>query len=251
MALTSFQLELYSRNILVKDIGVLGQKKLLAGRVLIVGVGGLGSPAALYLAAAGVGTIGLLDSDQVELSNLQRQILYANSDLGTLKVDSGAAKLVNLNPNIEVLPIKARLTRDNVLSLLRDFDFVVDGADDFATKFILNDACVNLKIPLVHAGVLGFQGQLTTITPGAGPCLRCLFEAPPPPGAAPTCAKAGIVGAVAGVVGSLEALEAIKFLTGAGNLLTGILLTFNGLNQEFRRVKFPPRLDCPVCGQRG
>jgi molybdopterin/thiamine biosynthesis adenylyltransferase len=237
----------YSRNVLVKEIGVKGQKKLLNSRVLVVGAGGLGSPAALYLAAAGVGAIGLADGDEVELSNLQRQILHGARDLGRPKVESGRAALLALNPKIEVVTHGWRVGADDVLSLVAGYDFVLDGSDNFPTKFTLNDACVLLNKPFCHAGVLRFQGQLFTRLPG-GPCLRCLFEGPPSPGSVPTCGQAGIVGAAAGVVGSLMALEAIKYLTGAGDLLNGVMLTFDGLAMEFRRVKFPKRADCPVCG---
>ncbi|MDR1577426.1 MAG: HesA/MoeB/ThiF family protein [Deltaproteobacteria bacterium] len=245
--LTSDQLTRYSRNILIQEIGPIGQKKLLASRVLVIGLGGLGSPAALYLAAAGVGTIGLADGDQVELSNLQRQILHVTPNIGRPKVDSARRAVLALNPEIKVRVFGERVTAANILGLIQDYDFVLDGTDSFAAKFLINDACVSQGKPFCHAGVIRFQGQLTTYSPGR-PCYRCLFEELPAPGGAPTCGQEGIVGAVAGVTGGLQALEAIKYLTNAGTVLSGSLLTINGLTMEFRKVKFPQNPACSACG---
>ncbi|MDR2140303.1 MAG: HesA/MoeB/ThiF family protein [Deltaproteobacteria bacterium] len=248
MALTGLSLERYSRNILLRELGVAGQKKLLTSRVLVLGAGGLGSPAALYLAAAGVGALGLADGDKVELSNLQRQLLHGVGDIGRLKVESGRESLLALNPELEVKVYPERARADNILNLIAGYDFVIDGTDNLASKFLINDACVFLGKPLAHAGVIRFQGQLTTYLPGQGPCYRCLFEAPPPPGGEPTCGQEGVLGAVAGVIGSLMALEAIKALTGLGSPLSGRLLVFDGLGLGFREVNFPRRADCAACG---
>jgi molybdopterin/thiamine biosynthesis adenylyltransferase len=248
-ALSGEQLERYSRHIILKEIGPRGQKKLLAGKVLVIGAGGLGSPAAMYLAAAGTGTIGLADSGRVDLTNLQRQILHRTADIGLAKTESGRQTLTALNPEVRVRIFQGEVLADNILDLIRDYDFILDGTDNFASKFLINDACVLAGKPFSHAGILRFQGQLATYVPGDGPCLRCLFEAPPPPGSVPTCSQAGVAGALAGVIGSLQALEAVKYLTGAGSLLTGSLLTFDGLTMEFRKIKFPKRPDCPVCGE--
>ncbi|MDR1872874.1 MAG: molybdopterin-synthase adenylyltransferase MoeB [Deltaproteobacteria bacterium] len=248
MTLIGGQLERYSRNVLIEEIGVKGQKKLLKGSVLVIGVGGLGSPAALYLAAAGVGTIGLVDSQTVDLTNLQRQIIHSTRDLGSPKTESGRNSVLALNPELDVKTFKFEVTAANILDLIKDFDFIIDGTDNFAAKFLINDACVIAQKPFCHAGVIRFQGQITSYLPGQGPCVRCLLTEPPPVDSLPTCGQSGILGAIAGVVGSLEALEAIKFLTGAGSLLTGQLLTYDGLTMDFRKVKYRHRPDCPVCG---
>ena len=248
MDLTSEQRERYARHLALKEIGVEGQKKLRDGRVLIIGAGGLGSPAALYLTAAGVGTIGIADADVVDLSNLQRQILHATADLGTPKVESARAAMESLNPEVRVNTCHAFVSADNITELIRDYDFVVDATDNFSSKFLINDACVLEKKPFSHGGILEFGGQLMTWLPGEGPCYRCVFGGPPPEGAVPTGRQAGVVGAVAGTIGCLQAMEAIKFLTGAGELLTGRLLTMDALSMTFRAVKLPRDKNCPVCG---
>lgn len=242
-------IERYSRNILLKEIGVKGQKKLQAGKILIVGAGGLGAPAAMYLAAAGVGTIGLIDPDEVDLSNLQRQIIHATPDVGIAKVESARQTIAALNPNVTVIAIRDSIAAANIAGLIADFDLVLDGTDNFPAKFLINDACVLAAKPFIHAGIIRFQGQLITYVPGAGPCYRCLFPAPPPPDGVPTCRQAGVIGAMAGIIGSLQAMEAVKFLTGAGDLLTGSLLTCDALKMEFRKIKVARRPACPVCGQ--
>ncbi len=219
MAFTNEQLERYSRHIILKEIGVKGQKKLLNGKVLIVGAGGLGAPAAMYLAAAGVGTIGIIDADVVDLSNLQRQIIHTTADIGKEKVESAKETMQAINPDVKV---------------------------NTYYKF-LADACVMAKKPFCHAGILRFNGQLMTYVPGQGPCYRCVFKNPPPKDAVPTCKQAGVIGAMAGIIGCLQAMEAIKYLTGAGELLTGYLLTYDGLKGDFRKIRLPKDPDCAVC----
>ncbi|HBC27281.1 MAG TPA: adenylyltransferase, partial [Ruminococcaceae bacterium] len=221
MAFTNEQLERYSRNIILSEVGVKGQKKLLNARVLIVGAGGLGAPAALYLAAAGVGTIGIADADEVDLSNLQRQIIHTTPDVGKAKVQSAKETMLAINPGITVNTYRTFVASDNVMELIADYDFILDGTDNFPAKFLINDACVLAGKPFSHAGIIRFRGQLMTYVPGRGPCYRCVFKEPPPPDAVPTCRQAGVIGAVAGVIGSLQALEAVKYIVGKGELLTG------------------------------
>ena len=249
MALTDKQLERYSRHITLKEIGVKGQKKLLAAKVLIIGAGGLGAPAAMYLAAAGVGTIGIADSDSVELSNLQRQIIHTTHDIGKPKVESAAETIRSLNPDVEVITYHEYVNSKNIAAMIAEYDFVIDGADNFPTKFLINDACVLGHKPFCHAGILRFEGQLITYVPDVSPCYRCVFEAPPPKDAVPSCREAGVIGAMAGIIGSMQALEAVKYITGQGELLTGSMLVFDGLKMEWRKVKLPKRnLHCPICG---
>ena len=248
MSFTNEQLERYSRHIILKEIGVKGQKKLAAAKVLIIGAGGLGAPAAMYLAAAGVGKIGIADADVVDLSNLQRQIIHTTNDLGKPKVESAAEMMRDINPNVEVQTYNAFIDSKNILDLLSDYDFVLDGTDNFPAKFLINDACVMANKPFTHAGIIRFKGQLITVIPHESPCYRCVFKNPPPKGAVPTCREAGVVGAMAGVIGSLQALEAVKYITGTGELLTGKLLTFDALTMNFHTVKLPPRgAGCAVC----
>jgi molybdopterin/thiamine biosynthesis adenylyltransferase len=249
VSLTDRQLERYSRQIILKEIGPRGQKALLSARVLIIGAGGLGSPAAMYLAAAGVGTLGLTDGDAVDLTNLQRQILHATPDLGRPKTESALETLAALNPDVKVITNSVKASAENILELISGYDFIIDGTDNFSAKFLINDACVIGKKPFTHAGILRFSGQLMTYVPGAGPCYRCLFVAPPPPDTVPTCRQAGVIGALAGVIGCLEAMEAIKYLTGTGSLLTGSLLTYDALKTEFRKIAVPIRHNCAVCGK--
>ena len=249
MPLSDEQIERYSRHILLKEIGVKGQNKLLKAKVLIIGAGGLGCPSALYLAAAGVGTIGIADADVVDLSNLQRQIAHTTADIGKYKVDSVKESIKAINPDVKVVTYKEFLDSSNIREIIREYDFVLDGTDNFAAKFLINDACVMEKKPFSHAGILRFNGQLMTYVPGQGPCYRCVFKEMPPKDAIPTCKQAGVIGAMAGVIGSLQAMEAVKFITGTGKLLTGALLTYNGINQDFHKVKLPPcNGKCAVCG---
>ena len=248
MPFTNEQLERYSRHIILKEIGVKGQKKLMNGSVLIIGAGGLGAPAAMYLAAAGVGKIGIADADVVDLSNLQRQIIHTTADVGRPKVESAAETMRAINPDVEVVTYHEFISSANIMDIIKDYDFVLDGTDNFPAKFLINDACVRADKPFSHAGILRFKGQLMTVIPHQSPCYRCVFKTMPPKDAIPTCKQAGVIGAMAGVIGSLQALEAVKFLTGAGELLTGKLLTFDALTMKFHTVKLPPRGDgCAVC----
>jgi len=247
--LSESQIERYSRHIILQEIGVSGQERLLSGKVLIVGAGGLGSPAALYLAAAGVGTIGIVDGDRVDLTNLQRQIVHHTEDVGKEKTLSAASKMKAINPDVEVRVHSLFLRADNVAGIIADYDFIIDGTDNFGAKFLINDACYFAGKPYSHAGILRFDGQLITVLPGKTACLRCLFNGPPPPNAVPTCSQAGVLGVLAGVIGSLQATEAIKFILGAGDLLTDRLLTYNALRSEFRKVSLRRNPRCRLCGQ--
>lgn len=249
MAFTNEQLERYSRHIILKEIGAKGQKKLLSAKVLIIGAGGLGAPAAMYLAAAGVGTIGIADADEVDLSNLQRQIIHATSDIGKAKVQSAKETMEAINPDVTVKTYRTFVTSENIAELIADYDFIIDGTDNFPAKFLINDACVMAKKPFSHAGIIRFKGQLMTYVPGEGPCYRCVFKNPPPKDAVPTCKQAGVIGAMGGVIGSLQAMEAVKYIIGKGGLLTGYLLTYDALTMEFRKVKLPSDTSkCAVCG---
>jgi len=246
--LTEEQIERYSRHIILKEVGGKGQQKLLNSKILLIGAGGLGSPAALYLAAAGVGTLGIIDSDRVALSDLQRQILHARKDLNRPKVDSAREKLSALNPDIKVIIYDERLTSKNALEIIKDYDLVVDGSDNFPTRYLVNDACVLLKKPNVHGSVLRFEGQVTVFMPGDGPCYRCLYPTPPPPGAVPSCAEAGVLGVLPGLIGLIQATEAIKILLNQGKTLKGRLLIYDALNLEFSEVRLKRDANCPVCG---
>ncbi|MGV8093345.1 MAG: ThiF family adenylyltransferase [Mangrovibacterium sp.] len=241
------QIQRYSRHILLQDVGVEGQLRISAGKVLIVGAGGLGAPVALYLAAAGVGTIGIIDGDVVDLSNLQRQVIHFTADVGKPKVISAKEKISQLNPDVQVIAYHELLYAGNALDIVRDYDFIVDGTDNFPVKFLINDACVKAGKPFSHGGILRFEGQTFTYVPGSA-CYRCLFQAPPPPDLVPTCSQAGVLGAIAGMLGTIQAAEALKFLTGAGDLLTNKLLTFNAKKMEFRTINVKHNHRCPVCG---
>lgn len=248
-ALTEAQRDRYSRHIMLDEVGAAGQAKLLASRVLLLGAGGLGSPAALYLAAAGVGTLGLVDADVVDASNLQRQIIHSTSRLGTPKVESAAVAIRDLNPDVEVVAFQERLDSSNVDRIFEGFDIVVDGCDNFPTRYLVNDASVWKNIPVVHGSIFRFDGQVTTFMPNQGPCYRCLYPEPPPPDLAPSCAEAGVLGILPGIVGTLQATEAIKYLLGQGDLLQGRLLTYDSLRMKFRQLKLRRDPDCPVCGE--
>lgn len=243
------QLERYSRHILLQDVGVEGQIKLLEAKVLIIGAGGLGAPVSLYLAAAGVGTIGIVDNDRVEISNLQRQITHFTKDINAPKVESAKEKMLAVNPDIKVRTYRELLRADNILDIIRGYDFIVDGTDNFPTKFLVNDACVMENIPFSHGGILRFDGQTMTVVPGESSCYRCSFRTPPPPDAVPTCSQAGVLGAVAGMLGTIQTTETLKFITGAGELLTNTLLAFNAKTMDFRKVKLSKQKNCPVCGE--
>jgi molybdopterin/thiamine biosynthesis adenylyltransferase/rhodanese-related sulfurtransferase len=240
----------YSRHLLIPEVGVEGQTKLLSSRVLLIGAGGLGSPSSLYLAAAGVGTLGIVDDDRVDASNLQRQIAHSTETLGEWKVDSAKRTLEALNPDVEVVTYRERLTSENVERILGDgWDVIVDGADNFPTRYLVNDASVWHDVPVVHGSIYRFEGQVTVFKPGDGPCYRCLFPTPPPPELAPSCAEGGVLGVLPGIVGSLQANEAIKLLLGIGEPLVGRLLLFDALATEFNEVKLRKDASCPVCGE--
>lgn len=249
MAFTNEQLERYSRHIILKEVGAKGQKKLLNSKVLIIGAGGLGAPAAMYLAAAGVGTIGIADADEVDLSNLQRQIIHMTADVGKPKVQSAKETMEAINPDVTVKTYRVFVDSESIMDLIKDYDFIIDGTDNFPAKFLINDACVMAGKPFSHAGIIRFKGQLMTYVPGKGPCYRCVFKNPPPKDAVPTCKQAGVIGAMGGVIGSLQAMEAIKYILGQGDLLTGYLLTYDALKMEFRKIKLPTDKNCAVCGE--
>jgi sulfur-carrier protein adenylyltransferase/sulfurtransferase len=247
--LSGEQKERYRRHLIIPEVGEEGQAKLLGAKVLLMGAGGLGSPAALYLAAAGVGTVGIVDSDVVDLSNLQRQILHTQDRAGTPKVESARIALNALNPDVKVVPFQERLTSDNVMRILQPFDLVIDGGDNFPTRYLLNDACVVQRKPNVHGSIFRFEGQVTTFIPGQGPCYRCLYPAPPPPDMAPSCAEAGVLGVLPGIVGLLQANEAIKLILGKGEPLNGRLLTFDALGTRFGQLRLRRDPKCPVCAE--
>jgi len=249
MAFTNEQLNRYSRHIILSEVGVKGQKKLMDAKVLIVGAGGLGAPAALYLAAAGVGTIGIVDADEVDLSNLQRQVIHTTPDVGKAKVLSAKETMQAINPDVTVNTHRLFVNADNIMELIAGYDFIIDGTDNFPAKFLINDACVLSKKPFSHAGIIRFKGQLMTYVPGAGPCYRCVFKQPPPPDAVPTCRQAGVIGAIGGIIGSLQAMETVKYIIGKGDLLTGFLLTYDALKMDFRKIKLPQVKNCAVCGE--
>jgi molybdopterin/thiamine biosynthesis adenylyltransferase/rhodanese-related sulfurtransferase len=238
----------YSRHTMLPEVGEAGQVKLLKSRVLCLGAGALGSSSGLYLAAAGVGTLGFIDDDTVDLSNLQRQILHATDRLGTPKVESAQKTITGLNPDVKVVPIRSRLSSENVLDVLKDYDVIVDGADNFPSRYLLNDASLKLGKPVVHASIYRFEGQVTSFIPRVGPCYRCLYPQPPPPDMAPSCQEAGVLGVLPGVVGVLQATEAIKILLGVGKTLAGRLVMYDALTTKFREMKLHRDPKCPTCG---
>ncbi len=251
MVFSNEQLERYSRHIILKEVGAKGQRKLMESSVLIIGAGGLGAPAAMYLAAAGVGTIGIADADEVDLSNLQRQIIHSTKDVGKPKVISSQETINEMNPDVETVTYREWVRADNIKQIIqdRDYDFVLDATDNFPVKYLINDACVMLKKPFSHAGIIRFQGQLLTYLPDRGPCYRCVFQNPPPPDAVPTCRQAGVLGVMGGVIGTLQATEALKYFLGLGDLLNGYLLTYDALTMEFRKIRIAPKKGCAVCGE--
>jgi molybdopterin/thiamine biosynthesis adenylyltransferase len=245
--MTEEQIRRYSRHLILPEVGGAGQRKLLNSRVLLIGAGGLGSPVALYLAAAGVGTLGIVDFDVVDLSNLQRQILHHGHDVGRPKVQSAVDTIGDLNPDVKVIPYLEALSSENVRRIFADFDVVVNGCDNFPTRYLVNDACVFLGKPMVDGSIFKFEGQATVFLPGHG-CYRCLYPAPPPPGVVPGCAEAGVLGVVCGVIASIQGVETIKLLLGLGEPLVGRLVFFDALAMEFRQVKYHRDPACPVCG---
>jgi molybdopterin/thiamine biosynthesis adenylyltransferase/rhodanese-related sulfurtransferase len=248
-ALSHEQRERYGRHILLPEVGEAGQQKLLESRVLLLGAGGLGSPAALYLAAAGVGTIGIVDMDVVDSSNLQRQILHNTDRIGERKVDSAKKTLTLLNPDVDVVTYDVRFGADNVLDIIDGYDVIVDGTDNFPTRYLLNDASLLKRIPVVHGSIFRFEGQVSVFKPYEGPCYRCLLPEPPPPELAPSCAEAGVLGVLPGIVGSIQALEAIKLILDLGDPLIGRLLAYDALEQSFRAFKVRRDPNCPACGE--
>ena len=250
MEFTETQINRYSRHILLPEVGGKGQKKIIQAKVLVVGAGGLGSPAALYLAAAGIGTIGLIDSDVVDLSNLQRQVIHHTADVGRSKVLSGKEKIQALNPDVNVVMYEERLTAGNALKIVGDYDVVLDGVDNFPTKFLINDACFFAGKPLVHGGILRFDGRVTTIIPKKSACYRCVFKKPPPEGLVASCQEAGVIGVLAGIIGTIQATEALKLILGIGRPLTDRLLDFDARRTQFREIRIKRNPECPLCGER-
>lgn len=243
------QIERYSRHIILPEVGGKGQQKLLDAKVFIVGAGGLGCPVGYYLTAAGVGTIGIIDNDTVELSNLQRQIAHSTERVGTPKVESVRKTFEALNPDVNIIALKERISKDNIIDLIKDYDIVVDGSDNFPTRYLVNDACVLTGKPLMSGAILRFEGQVTSILPKDGHCYRCLFEEMPPPGLVPSCQEAGVLGALPGIIGGLQAMEVLKLILGKGEVLKNEMLIFDALKSNFRKVKVPRNPECPVCGE--
>lgn len=247
--MTEEQIRRYSRHIILPEVGGRGQKKLLNSKVLIIGAGGLGSPAALYLAAAGVGTLGIVDFDKVDLTNLQRQILHHTHDIGRPKVESAVDTIADINPDVKVVPYPVQLSSANVKEIFRAYDVIVNGSDNFPTRYLANDAAVFLHKPLVDGSIFKFDGQVTVFKPGSG-CYRCLFPAPPPPGLVPSCAEAGVLGVLCGLIASMQGIETIKLLLGMGDSLVGRLIFVDALKMEFKQVRARRNPDCPVCGDK-
>lgn len=245
--LTAEQRQRYARHLVLPEVGEKGQQRLLDSKVAIVGAGGLGSPVALYLAAAGVGHLGIIDHDVVDLSNLQRQVLHGVDRIGRPKVDSARQTIAGINPDVEVVAHRTQIQAANALELLADYDLIVDGADNFPTRYLINDASLHLRIPVVHGSIFRFEGQASVFVPYTGPCYRCLFAQPPPPELSPNCAEAGVFGVLPGIIGSIQAMEAIKALLGLGDLLTGRLLIYDALEQDFSTVRVRRNPDCPAC----
>lgn len=249
MELNDEQIQRYSRHIILDTVGVEGQQKISEGKVLVIGAGGLGSPVLFYLAAAGVGTLGIADGDVVDLTNLQRQIIHFTGDVDKPKVESARDKIERLNPDVTVVIHQGLVDSSNILEMISEYDIVVDGTDNFPSKFLINDACVVAKKPFSHAGILRFDGQMMTVVPGESACFRCVFPEPPPPGLVPSCSQAGVLGVVAGVIGTLQATEILKYIIGVGELLTNRLLIVDAMDMVFREVEIDKRPDCPVCGE--
>ena len=247
---TPEQLIRYSRHFLLPEVGEEGQAKLLKAKVLMVGAGGLGSPSAYYLAAAGVGTMGIIDNDVVDLSNLQRQILHSNDRVGMPKTESAKMTLQGLNPDVKIIPYQEKLTSQNIMEIIKDYDIIVDGCDNFPTRYLVNDACVLAKKPNVHGSIFQFEGQASVFYPGKGPCYRCLYPEPPPPEMAPSCQEAGVLGVLPGLIGVIQALETIKLILGKGDTLVGRLLCFNTLTMEISTLKLKADRACPMCGDK-
>jgi molybdopterin/thiamine biosynthesis adenylyltransferase len=246
---TDEQIERYSRHIMLPEVGGVGQIKMLEAKVLLIGAGGLGSPAAYYLAAAGIGNLGIVDFDVVDLSNLQRQIIHSTERIGMLKTESAKKTIEALNPDVKVTLFNEKLTADNILRIFEGYDYILDGTDNFATRYLINDACVMTGKTNIHGSIFRFEGQATVFKPGDGPCYRCLYPEPPPPGLVPNCQEGGVLGVLAGVIGNLQVVETLKLILGKGNTLVGKLLIYDALNTEFRKLKLKRDANCPVCSE--
>ena len=247
---TDEQIERYSRHIILPEVGGSGQQKMLEARVLLLGAGGLGSPAAYYLAAAGIGNLGIVDFDQVDLSNLQRQIIHSTERIGMLKTESAKKTIQALNPDVNVTLYNEKMDSSNIKSFIKDYDYVVDGSDNFPTRYLVNDACVMKNKTLIHGSIYRFEGQVTVFKPGDGPCYRCLYPEPPPPGMVPNCQEGGVLGVLAGVIGNLQVVEVLKLILGIGKPLVGKLLIYDALNTEFRNLRLRRDANCPICGEK-
>ena len=247
---TDEQIERYSRHIILPEVGGSGQQKMLEARVLLLGAGGLGSPAAYYLAAAGIGNLGIVDFDQVDLSNLQRQIIHSTERIGMLKTESAKKTIQALNPDVNVTLYNEKMDSSNIMSLIKDYDYVVDGSDNFPTRYLVNDACVMKNKTLIHGSIYRFEGQVTVFKPSDGPCYRCLYPEPPPPGMVPNCQEGGVLGVLAGVIGNLQVVEVLKLILGIGKPLVGKLLIYDALNTEFRNLRLRRDVNCPICGEK-
>ena len=247
---TDEQIERYSRHIILPEVGGSGQQKMLEARVLLLGAGGLGSPAAYYLAAAGIGNLGIVDFDRVDLSNLQRQIIHSTERIGMLKTESAKKTIEALNPDVNITLYNERLDSSNIMSLIEGYDYIVDGSDNFPTRYLVNDACVMKNKTLIHGSIYRFEGQVTVFKPGDGPCYRCLYPEPPPPGMVPNCQEGGVLGVLAGVIGNLQVVEVLKLVLGIGKTLVGKLLIYDALNTEFRNLRLRKDANCPICSEK-
>ena len=247
---TDEQIERYSRHIILPEVGGSGQQKMLEARVLLLGAGGLGSPAAYYLAAAGIGNLGIVDFDQVDLSNLQRQIIHSTERIGMLKTESAKKTIQALNPDVNVTLYNEKMDSSNIMSLIEGYDYIVDGSDNFPTRYLVNDACIMKNKTLIHGSIYRFEGQVTVFKPGDGPCYRCLYPEPPPPGMVPNCQEGGVLGVLAGVIGNLQVVEVLKLVLGIGKTLVGKLLIYDALNTEFRNLRLRKDTNCPICSEK-
>jgi adenylyltransferase/sulfurtransferase len=246
---TDEQIERYSRHIILPEVGGAGQQKMLEAKILLLGAGGLGSPAAYYLAAAGIGNLGIVDFDQVDLSNLQRQIIHSTERIGMLKTESAKKTIQALNPDVNVTLYNEKIDSSNIISIIKDYDYVVDGSDNFPTRYLVNDACVMENKTLIHGSIYRFEGQVTVFKPNSGPCYRCLYPEPPPPGMSPNCQEGGVLGVLAGIIGNLQVVEVLKLILGIGEPLVGKLLIYDALKTEFRNLKLRKDASCPLCGE--
>ena len=247
---TDEQIERYSRHIILPEVGGSGQQKMLEARVLLLGAGGLGSPAAYYLAAAGIGNLGIVDFDRVDLSNLQRQIIHSTERIGMLKTESAKKTIEALNPDVNISLYNERLDSSNIMNLIESYDYIVDGSDNFPTRYLVNDACIMRNKTLIHGSIYRFEGQVTVFKPGDGPCYRCLYPEPPPPGMVPNCQEGGVLGVLAGVIGNLQGVEVLKLVLGIGKPLVGTLIIYDALNTEFRNLRLRKDENCPICSEK-